>query len=117
MEKHIKVARAHRALSWLHALMLVLLGAMIFFVKDANMPNGVFVVLAFFAALFALHYFIGRGASARQHWARVASIMVAVLMLLGFPVGTIIGIYLLMNGIPSWDNENASASRVASSPG
>jgi cytochrome bd-type quinol oxidase subunit 2 len=108
MEKHIKIARAHRALSWFY-LVLIVLFAILFFVIGKDGKNeapiaGMIYFFVLFGVVFAAHHFIAKGARERKPWARVASIIVACLMLLGFPIGTLIGIYLLVNGIPSWEN-------------
>lgn len=105
MEKHIKVARAHRALSWLYGIITALfLAAIIMSGHDAE-PSVIGFVLVVFGGLFALHYFTGKGASERKPWARNASRGIALFMLFGFPLGTLIGIYLLTNSWGGWESE------------
>ncbi len=54
------------------------------------------------AALFVLmlcllHGVIAFGAALAAHWARKSSMAIGCLMLFGFPIGTLIGVYLLVN--------------------
>ena len=103
MDNNIKVARAHRALSWLYGLCVVLFSLVFFLPGKEHAPAASYFILIFFGCLFALHHFTAKGARERKHWARNTSRGIAIFMLLGFPVGTLIGIYLLFNS-SGWDN-------------
>src|SRR5688500_248008 len=106
MEKNIKLARAHRALSWFYGLFAIIL-LIIFLIPGKESPLlAIIFVLAFFCGLFALHHFTAKGARERKSWARNTSRCIAVLMLFGFPVGTIIGLYLLSNSWNVWESTN-----------
>lgn len=106
MEKHIKVARAHRAISWLYAFCTLIFLA-IFLVSGKSVPSLALVFIGlFFGGLFALHHFTAKGAFDKKPWARNTSRGIAVLMLFGFPVGTVIGTYLLVNSWNGWENES-----------
>lgn len=97
MEKNVKVARAHRALAWFYAVLGIMMVAALG-VSDAGFnAAGVLLVASIIGAAFALHYFVAKGAMEKKRWAKNTSRGVAVLMLFGFPVGTLIGIYLLVN--------------------
>lgn len=100
MEKNIKVFRVHRALAWLYAILSVLF-IMTFFVginsSDNNIPPVFYYVLGFLICVSIVHFVISRGAKNGRLWARNSSFIVALIMLFGFPVGTIIGVYLLFN--------------------
>lgn len=68
--------------------------------------------------LAILHRFISKGARQRAPWARVSSNVIAVLLLPGFPLGTTIGVYLLLN--KDWSgrqrtDEHRSTERLAES--
>lgn len=107
MEKHIKVARAHRAISWLYAVCTLMFLA-IFLLPGKSVPPLAFVFVGlFFGGLFALHHFTAKGAFDKKPWARNTSRGIAVFMLLGFPIGTLIGIYLLVNSWNGWETESA----------
>ncbi|UHQ19730.1 hypothetical protein LVB87_00740 [Lysobacter sp. KIS68-7] len=103
VERNIKVYRAHRALSWLYLLCLSLFALM-----AAMSPKVSLVSLAFplilFSVVFLAHHLTAKGAKQSKPWARTSSIVISVLLLFGFPVGTLIGIYLLSNTWSPWDN-------------
>lgn len=103
MEPNIKVARAHRALSWLYGLLTVLMGYLVFSLRSETGVLVLYIYLGLFALVFAAHHFTARGAREGKSWARISSTVIACLMLLGFPVGTIIGVYLLVNTLRPWD--------------
>jgi NADH:ubiquinone oxidoreductase subunit 6 (subunit J) len=106
MEKHIKVARVHRALSWLYGLVTVLfLGASL--MSGNTPPLAVLFFLIIFGGIFALHHFTAIGAREAKPWARKTSIGIALLMIIGFPLGTLIAIYLLINTTGGWSEESA----------
>jgi uncharacterized membrane protein len=101
VDGNLKVAGAHRALSWLYAFCSVLLLTVflqtLFANKSGDRSGGVFLVLSFALAVFALHRVAARGAAQNESWARTLSRVIAVLLLLGFPIGTAIGLYILYN--------------------
>jgi len=109
VESNIKVARAHRALSWLYALFAVLLAYLAVSMRSESDLMFLYVYLVLFALVFAAHHFTARGARECKPWARISSTVLACLMLLGFPIGTIIGIYLLVNTWRPWDVPAGSA--------
>jgi uncharacterized membrane protein len=100
MENNIKVFRVHRALSWLYAclsvLFIITLGVGINS-SDNHIPPELYYILSFLICFSILHFVISKGAKNGKLWARNSSFIVALLMLFGFPVGTIIGVYLLFN--------------------
>lgn len=109
MERHEKIARAHRSLSWFYGgLALLLLGLAL--IPGSEFPmeaaSGGIILLGL---LFSIHYFTAQAAFARKPGARYASIAIGLVMLPGVPIGTIIGGYLLFNASESWD-EPAGAS-------
>lgn len=102
MRKHLKAARIHRGLSWLYAASSLLFAIML--VTDAADNQSIFLLAtSFFAVLFVVHYALCGGARKARSWARYGSIAIAVLMLPGVPIGTLIGIYLLTNARQIWD--------------
>ncbi len=102
MERNIKVFRAHRALSWLYLVFVAAFACLYFFGPPVAWAE-VGVPLLLFTALFLAHHVTARGARLGKPWARVSSIVISVLLLLGFPIGTLIGIYLLFNTWRPWE--------------
>lgn len=110
MDSNIKVFRAHRALSWLYALLAALC---MFLLLQGVASSVIYFMLAGASVLFFAHYFTAKGARERKPWARVSSIIIALVMLLAFPLGTLIGVYLLAN---TWRNWEEPAPVAASDP-
>ena len=109
MERHIRIYRTHRLLAILYMIAFAGIAAAIVIPmmsgKDdvGDIPWSVFAAVVLVVAIISLHWTVGGAAKERKPWARVASIVIAILLLPGFPLGTIIGIYLLVNAIPQWD--------------
>ena len=101
-EGYFKTARAHMALGCLAVFaLLMLLLAMAGSSKGVDpMPMLVVAGVMLFSA--ALHFAVWWGAKRRQGWARIVSIVLGVLSLPGFPVGTIIGVYLIAVAWKTW---------------
>lgn len=106
MEAHLKSSRAHRALSWLYALVTLLSLLLPYAALTQGVDRSIgFVVKTlffpmFFSGIFVIHHLVARGAKERKEWARTASRIIAAITCLAFPLGTIIGIYLFVNS--SW---------------
>lgn len=94
-----KVARVHQILGGLYGVMaVVFLGAYLM-----SGPRGVEWVAALVIAVPALvHGLLALGALKRNGGSRVASLIVGVLMLPGFPIGTAVGVYLIRHSSASW---------------
>lgn len=66
--------------------------------EGAAAGSAVFGVLGFVMIAFAVLYaFLGMSLMKLRNWARVVSIVFAALGLLSFPIGTIIGVLILIN--------------------
>ena len=100
MDSRTKVFRAHRALAWFYAFIgLSILGVMFATIGVTIVMLPVFLVCG---AIFSAHFFTARACADGKDGGRIASIVIACVMLVGFPVGTIIGIYLLINTRRPW---------------
>ena len=102
MDSRTKVFRAHRALAWFYAFIGVAVSAAVILGSGGNTGVGFVLVPLVFAGVFSVHYFTARACREGKPGGRVASIVIACLMLLGFPIGTLIGIYLLANTWRPW---------------
>jgi hypothetical protein len=100
-KSYIKVAKTHKFISWLYVVVTALSVALIAFGVFPQILE-FWLVFLFLAGLAALHYFTAKGAFRKSIWARVTSIVIAVVMLSGFPIGTGFGIYLLIHCFRSW---------------
>jgi hypothetical protein len=104
MTKNIKASRTHRALGLLYGLASTLFILFAFIVPEAK--GAMIFGMVLFIGLAALHFRVAQGARNSENWARVTSQIVAVLMLPGFPIGTLIGISLLANTWQPWEPEH-----------
>ncbi len=103
MEAHVKTARAHTAIAVFYGFLALGAGVLTYFMLEhgTRTPRHddwrMLLVPAFFLGLVVLHGLVARGARARREWARVSTILIGAVSIMGFPIGTLIGIYLLMN--------------------
>ncbi len=110
MENNIKVAWVHRVLSWLYAVICILLATAAVVYAGPDLDVGAFAwIFAMFGGMFALHHFTAKGAREKKTWARGVSSAVGILLLAAFPIGTVIGFYLLVNANRSWEPVDAAA--------
>ncbi len=59
----------------------------------------------FIAPVGLVHWCAARGARQGKRWGRVLSSVIAVVLLFGFPIGTVAGIYLLAKIWSDWQAE------------
>lgn len=116
MERYEKVARTHRALSWIYAAILILFLGLALMPGSTRPPPALFAVAAVFGGLFAIHYFTAKAAWQKKPGGRTASIVISIFMLAGFPVGTLIALYLLLNTARPWDEETRSSESLPRLP-
>jgi len=103
-ENYFKTARAHLALGCLSALVAVTMA--LTFSRTAERsasPEMAGFVLATIVFLAIWHFLTWWGAKRRRGWARLLTIIYATLSLVAFPVGTIIGIYLIVIAWKKWE--------------
>lgn len=106
MSHHRSAASAHRTIAGLYGLMSVVFGLILLFDGEGPLPSIMRVLIpAAMLVPVALHLAIAYGAERCHPWARVASIVLGFLMLAGFPIGTALGVWLLVNAIPEWVQE------------
>ena len=61
------------------------------------------LILGIVIGVSVFQLFLGKAIKEHKDWARVVGIVVAVLQLFGFPIGTLIGAYILWCLIGGWD--------------
>jgi hypothetical protein len=112
MERNIKTYRAHIALACLYGFVLA---TMVFFLAMSKDPApGGWLILLFFLIPLLFHFFVAKGAKEMKSWARRASAVIGFLMLFGFPIGTIIGLYLISNAWNDWPSARPERAEVVS---
>lgn len=117
MEPHRRIARAHTAIAAFYLLLMLVFGWL--WAGDGFSRSAILAYpTAVFAALFLAHALVARGARAARPWARTVSVVIALPLLAGFPIGTIIGVYLIAYAWKPWtDVATAGASRGATVTG
>ena len=91
----------HRVIAWIYGAIGTLILVFVGLDRDPNW--GVMAAFAiFFGTIVALHAALAAGARRRSGLAKAGSMVVGVLMLLGFPVGTIVGGFLIYNAAQNW---------------
>jgi small-conductance mechanosensitive channel len=111
MSPREKVYRVHRALALLYGG----LTALMLFVglQASTTQRGLGPIIGgalIISLLFALHVAVAIGAKRQRSWSRTASQVIACIMLVGFPLGTLIGVYLLANTWRPWQSEPVGAA-------
>jgi hypothetical protein len=102
---HQKAGRVIRLMAWLGVLGVVGIGAAVLLpaMSDGRpVPIELGVILAVSAALVIALFFIAGAVMRHQTWGRYAGIAYGLLSLLGVPLGTIVGAYILWQLIGGW---------------
>ena len=70
-----------------------------------NMPNNgllMFVLILALVLVGIFEIYLGKSISEHKEWAKVAGLILAAVLILGFPIGTLIGIYVICCLTISW---------------
>ncbi|WDP88704.1 MAG: hypothetical protein HUN04_02705 [Desulfobacter sp.] len=107
METYVKAGRIIRLFGWLQVLGFIGMTIAIIiplFAGDNSLPDPVALVPMFSMALIPFLFFkIGSAIKEHKDWGRIVGIILAVVMLFGFPIGTIVGAYILWCLIKGWE--------------
>jgi len=104
-----KAGWVFRVLAWVQMAAFTILVASI---AITMVSQGKISPLASFMALlcmvvFLLYFCIGKAIQKHKGWGRTVGIIMGALMLFGFPIGTLIGAYILWCLIKGWDELSA----------
>jgi len=103
MESNKKTERIHRGMGLLYGLTSTIF-VLFAFILPEELKAMIFGAVLFIG-LSVLHYVTARGAKNAKNWARRISQIIAIPMLFGFPIGTIIGGALIVNSSSAWTTE------------
>lgn len=84
----------HKVLFWLYVVVFIGLGVL-HISSTLHVWRAYFIVLIPLA-LASLHFVTYRGLNDKKKWARKVSIGIGMVLLFGFPIGTILGVVLLI---------------------
>lgn len=102
MDPRTKVFRVHRALAWAH-LLLGICVSFVFGSKDLeSMIDTAVPLMSISAFLFSIHFYTARACRNGDPSGKIASMAIACLLLFAFPIGTLIGLYLISYCLKPW---------------
>jgi hypothetical protein len=104
MELNAKLTKAHKLFSLFYVLLPIPILAYMFF--DGSKLSTLLIGFSLFAFFAAIHFVAAIGAYQGKKWGRLMSRVIGAFMLLGFPIGTAIGIYLLSCTESIWQPSN-----------
>lgn len=105
MEAHLSAARVHRFLGGLYAILAAATAVVVVGIAISNGDGAILGALMLAVLLgipAAIHLLVARAAAKGDGSGKVGSTIIAVLMLSGFPIGTVIGVYLLYLASQNW---------------
>ncbi|MBK7545650.1 MAG: hypothetical protein IPN65_05795 [Elusimicrobia bacterium] len=106
---HEIVGMVYRGWGWATLLsggmMVAIAGCLLFFMrlKDFQDVSPILIGASCLLANTALMFPLGKALSAHKEWGRKVGGGLAALMLIGFPVGTVLGGWMLWGLIKKWD--------------
>lgn len=112
MKNSEKVFRAHRAIAWFYGVLGFAFAWIPLYGGSQDAMEWTVWSVVVFGTIFAAHYFTARACKAEKKGGRLASIVIACLLLMAFPVGTLIGIYLLSNTWHPWPEAQSAVGPV-----
>src|SRR6266705_122710 len=105
--RNVKLARVHRFLALLYGLLPI--PFLVVMAQDKVHLTALAIVGAIFWSLTGIHFLVSLGANDGKAWARVSSLVIGAVMLLGFPIGTVIGGFFLISAGWSWESDDITA--------
>lgn len=101
-------AQVHTAISVFYFLIIALMIVMGILASGDKQIDVVFIVALIFSIPALVHFFAAKGLREKKGWARPLSIVIGILLLFGFPIGTICGVIILYQLLgKQWDNWEA----------
>jgi hypothetical protein len=109
MDRNLRAYQIHRLLAWIYGLGIVAYALYAHFRPNWLTPE-LKLAGTLLPLLFLIHV-LGASGSARLHpWARILSLVMGVLLLFAFPIGTVFGVLLLAAAWKPWVEARPPAS-------
>jgi len=109
LEYSVKAGRLLRLVGWLTiALGVLFIGVMFLASQNRAIPSWI-AVTAIPLVIGVIYLVVGAAVKKGKLWARVVACVLSVLMLLSFPIGTLIGGFALYYLIKGWSEGGAGA--------
>ena len=107
MKPYEKAGRIFRLFGWLQAIgfLGMLIGIIVPFLAGNKTIVDTMPLLPMFALIIMPIFFFKLGTAVKEHkdWGRFAGIIISIIFLFGFPIGTIIGGYTLWCLTKGWE--------------
>lgn len=102
---HEKAARLFRALGWIQIIGFIWMSVRIITEKSeaSTVDYRIIIVILLFILCSWFVFFLANSLKAHKNWARITGIIYGGLFLVGFPIGTIIGGFILNYLIKLWE--------------
>ena len=115
MEDNLKAWRANRTLAWLYGFGAVAMAAYLY-TDLGNLaaqltfltPRRAHAALLILPVLSGIHGMLASGARLYQSWARTGSMVMGVLELFAFPIGTVLGAWLIFICRQPWPDRRVN---------
>jgi hypothetical protein len=104
-----KAGRVFRLFAWIQIVAVagILAAVIIPMFAQQKAPPAASLLVLLVLLLPLLYFKVGRAIKEHKDWGRTAGILLGILMLFGFPIGTLIGAYILWCLIKGWDQQPA----------
>lgn len=107
LSKTQKAGRMMRLLGWITLFLGLILGAAIAIpylhgAPSPEQPASLTTVAVMFAVTCLLYLFVGSALKKEKRWARIPALLVSLIALLNFPIGTVLGVIILIYLIGGW---------------
>lgn len=108
-----KAGRLFRLLGWLQMVAVGLISAAVIIPalvggqKESDAFSLYIVVVTMILMLAVSVFYLSLGSAIKRHekWGRIGGIILAVVMLIGFPIGTMAGGYILWCLVKGWESQ------------
>ena len=111
MASHVKAAHAHRMIAGIYCVVMVLAAIFIYAAVSNNPAMVIAMIAAPLAILAAAHFVVAGSADACK--ARTASLVLGAVTMLVFPIGTVMGIYIVKYSLGEWVPEKRLSESLA----
>lgn len=98
-----RVAGTHKIVGVIYLVFAVMFTLAMMFGRQGGLEVGMVVAAVAFFVFAAIHLGLSRGATRNLKWVRGVSIVAALPLLFAFPIGTFLGVVIIINSAKSWD--------------
>jgi predicted exporter len=117
MKPYEKAGRVIRLFAWIQVVAIVGIGAaiaipMMVSGRAASAPPpwaGLLIILVVIVGLTVFQLIMGTAVKEHKDWGRIVGIIYGILTLFGFPIGTLVGAYILWCLLKGWEEQPISA--------